>query len=429
MTSKSFILAVDRPVSCRRLFELYLFLRWSCLGATGLLGWYMKVWKQLVIAVLVLAAAGGGWLYFFPGSSEFLKKAGIDRGSIAATEPASGARRGGGGQGLPLVVVRPAAESKINDRLSAVGTGKAKSSVAVTPFAAGRMTEILVTSGTKVKAGDVIARLDSEAETIIANRARTALKDAQTKMTRAKNLSMTNTVSAVQVSDAAFAVDNAGLDLREAELALDRRDIKAPISGIIGILPINAGNYVTISTTVATINDRSDVLVDFWVPERFAPMIKVGAAVSASSVARPGETFKGEVSAIDNRVDPASRTLHVQAKITNPNDALREGMAFQIALGFPGETYPTVDPLAVQWGTDGAYVWKIVDNRAHRVPVRIVQRNMGNILVDADIKPGDQIVAEGVQSVRQDGLVHIQGQPAPQADTDARPTASVGEQG
>ncbi|MGH6860538.1 MAG: efflux RND transporter periplasmic adaptor subunit [Phyllobacterium sp.] len=385
----------------------------------------MRAWKQLAVAALVLAGAGAGWLYFYPGSNDLLKKAGIDNAPTAATEPAGTGRQGAP---LPLVVVRAAAEAKINDRFSAIGTGKAKSSVSVTPFAAGRMIEILVSSGSKVNAGDVIARLDSEAETIIADKARSALKDAQTKLKRAENLSTTNTVSAVQVSDAKLAVDNAGLDLREAELALDRREIKAPISGIVGILPVNAGNYITTSTQVASIDDRSEVLVDFWVPERFAPSIKVGAAVSASSIARPGESFKGAVSAIDNRVDPASRTLHVQAKITNPNDTLREGMAFQISIGFPGDTYPTVDPLAIQWGTDGAFVWKIADNKAERVPVRIVQRNTAYVLVDADIKPGDEIVAEGVQSVRENNLVQVKGRPAPKQDGD-RPLASASEAG
>ena len=386
----------------------------------------MKLWKQLALALVILGAAGLGWLYLFPGSNDLLR-AGIDRGATSATEPATAgkARRNGGLQ-LPLVTVRAAGEAKINDRLTAIGTGKAKSSVSVTPYAAGRLTEILVNSGSRVKAGDVIARLDSEAEAIIADKARTALKDAQTKLKRAENLSTTNTVSAVQVSDAGLAVDNAGLDLREAELALDRRAIRAPIDGIVGILPINAGNYVTTTTAVASIDDRSELLVDFWVPERFAPAVKIDAEVSATSIARPGESFTGSISAIDNRIDPTSRTLHVQAKINNPKDTLREGMAFQVSLAFAGETHPTVDPLAIQWGTDGAYVWRVADNRASRVPVRIVQRNTSDVLVDADIKKGDQIVAEGVQSVREGGLVQIQGQPAPKQDG---PLASVGEQG
>ncbi len=121
----------------------------------------MKVWKQLALALVILAVAGAGWLYLFPGGKDLLRKVGIDRNATAATEPAGG-RQGQrrGGQALPLVVVRAAGEAKINDRLTAIGTGKAKSSVAVTPFTAGRLTEIFVTSGTKVQGGDVIARLD-----------------------------------------------------------------------------------------------------------------------------------------------------------------------------------------------------------------------------------------------------------------------------
>eukprot|EP01133_Synstelium_polycarpum_P027043 gene27043-32571_t len=178
---------------------------------------------------------------------------GVDKVLTTAKEPAAPNGQGRSGQAVPIVVVRAADAAKINDRLSAIGTGKAKSSVSVTPFAAGRMTEILVTSGTRVEAGDVIARLDSEAESIAADKARTMLKDAQTKLKRAENLSATNTVSAVQVSDAGLAVDNAGLDVREAELALDRRAVKAPIGGIVGILPVSAGNYITTTTQIATI--------------------------------------------------------------------------------------------------------------------------------------------------------------------------------
>ena len=74
-------------------------------------------------------------------------------------------------------------------------------------------------------------------------------------------------------------------------------------------------------------------------------------------------------------------------------------------------------------------IWKIADNKAQRVPVRIMQRNAAYVLVNAEIKPGDRIVAEGVQAVRQGGTVQIKGQPANQTDSGARPLASVGEKG
>ena len=82
-------------------------------------------------------------------------------------------------------------------------------------------------------------------------------------------------------------------------------------------------------------------------------------------------------------------------------------MSFQIAMKFPGDTYPAVSPLAVQWGSDGAFVWTVDKGKARRVPVRIIQRNTETVLVDAPIASGDLVVTEGVQAVRDGGDVMI----------------------
>src|SRR5690606_37421065 len=110
--------------------------------------------------------------------------------------------------------------------------------------------------------------------------------------------------------------------------------------------------------------------------------------------------------AIDNRVDEKSRTLWVQATIQNPADCLRAGMAFQVTMKFAGETYPAVSPLAVQWGTDGAFIWVVKDGRTTPLPVRIVQRNTDAVLADGERLGGDLVVAEGVHSVREGSLVN-----------------------
>jgi RND family efflux transporter MFP subunit len=247
----------------------------------------------------------------------------------------------------------------------------------------------------------VIARIDSEVEEIAVDRAKIALADAEAKLERVRSLRSANTATQVQVTDAELVVGNARLALRDAQLNLDRRAIIAPIAGIVGILPVEAGNYVTTDTVVATIDDRSRIKIDFYVPERFAANMAVGGILSASPIARPDAVFEGTVSAVDNRVDDKSRTLLVQAEIPNDRDTLRAGMSFRISVKFPGDAHPSVDPLAIQWGTDGAFVWVIRDGRAKRTPVRIVQRNTESVLVSADgIAPGDTVVTEGVHAVR-----------------------------
>ncbi|PBC04420.1 efflux RND transporter periplasmic adaptor subunit [Mesorhizobium sp. WSM3860] len=376
----------------------------------------MSSWKQIVVALGIVVAAAAAWARFYPGAPEVLARWGMDW-AIAATPPATGsietgsARSGRNRAGqIVTIVASPAGTATINDRLQAIGTGRANATVTVNPYSSGRLTELPLQSGTHVEKGDVIARLDSETEVISRDRAKVALDDAQAKLDRVKSLRASNAATQVAVADAEVALANAKLALRDAELALERRSVVAPIEGTVGILPIAAGNYVTSQSAIATLDDRSSILVDFWVPERFAAAVKVGQRLSATPLANPNQVYTGTVSAIDNHIDENSRTLLVKATIANPADSLRAGMSFQIAMKFPGDTYPAVSPLAIQWGTDGAYIWTVENGKAKRVPVRIIQRNTETVLIDAPVESGDMVVTEGTQSVSEGGDVRIAGE-------------------
>jgi RND family efflux transporter MFP subunit len=381
----------------------------------------MSLWKQLLVSLVVIAAAVVLWARFFPGAPEVLARYGLEW-----MAPEGAAERQAGPEGVPggpptaAVVTAQIGVATINDRLVAIGTGRALNSVSVTPFSAGRLTDILVQSGSRVAAGDVIATLDADAEEIALDRARIALEDANSRLERVKALRATNTVTAVQQTEAELTVSNARLAVRDAELTLERRSIRAPISGIVGIIPVTVGNYMTQESVIATIDDRSRIIVDFWVAERFAGMVTVGQPVSAASVARPTDGFDGVVSAVDSRIDAQSRTLQVQASIDNAADALRAGMSFQIAMGFPGDTYPSVSPLSVQWGAEGAFVWVIEDGLARRVPVRIIQRNTDSVLVAGELGEGGAVVTEGIHAVREGAPVRIVNR-----ETGGIPTAAV----
>lgn len=377
----------------------------------------MPLWKQLLLSLAVIAVAFVAWARFFPGAEPVLARWGLEWMAPAGDGPGQGGgeARNGPGQNVARVVTAPVSTATINDRLAAIGTSRALNSVSVMPFSAGRLIEIAVESGAHVAAGDVIARIDSDAEEIALDRARIALADAGARLERAKALRASSTVTAVQVTEAELAVSNARLAVRDAELTLERRSILAPISGIVGIIPVSIGNHVTTQTVIATIDDRSRIVVDFWVPERFAGMVSVGQPVSAAALARPNDSFAGVVHAIDSRIDPTSRTLQVQASIDNSRDLLRAGMAFQVEMRFAGDTYPAVDPLAVQWGAEGAFVWLVEDGLARRVPVRVIQRNTDSILVSGDLGGAGQVVTEGIHAVREGAPVRLVGGEAGEA--------------
>lgn len=187
---------------------------------------------------------------------------------------------------------------------------------------------------------------------------------------------------------------------REAAFDLERRQVLAPISGVVGIVDVEVGERIGSQEPIVTITDRSVILIDFRIPERVVNRVDLGMTVDVSPLGLEDTVLEGEISAVDTVVDRTSRTLRVQARVENTDDRLRAGMAFSVALSFPGETLVSIDPLALQWSSEGAFVWAVRDGKAERVDATIRQRDSDAILVDADLEPGERIVIEGVQTLR-----------------------------
>ena len=383
----------------------------------------MRVWKQVGVSVAVVGAGLCLWGFYSPEARNVLAVIGLGKTPAGAIEvaasggPAAGASTGQNAGGArrngnaTLVVTAPVKKGTVNDRLNAIGNGEAIQSVVVMPQASGTLSEIRTSSGARVVKGQVLARLDDEEQVIERDKAQVALRSAVEKSNSYKNL---KSVSRLDVLDAQIAEEAAKLALSTAELNLKRRDIVAPIEGVAGIVAANIGDNVTTQSTIVSIDDRSEILVNFWAPERFATAIKVGMPVEATSISRPGETFKGEIEAVDNRVDEASRTIRIRAKFGNEKDELRAGMSFGVTMRFAGETYASVDPLAVQWDAEGSYVWRVADNKSNKVRVQIVQRNPDAVLVKAELADGEPVVIEGLQRVREGGAVRVGSQPKPE---------------
>ena len=369
----------------------------------------MSLGKQALAALCLTALAVLAWAAFLPEAAPVMARLGLPAAGGAATGPESGEDRGGG---AVVVIGSAVMTSESAGRVSAIGDGRAIHSVSVTPLVSGRLTSLDVRSGTVVAPGDVIARLDDEAEVIALARTELDVAEAEATLERFEELQARGATTDVAVREARLAARTAELEVRDARLALERRTIRAPIGGIIGLLPVEPGTQVSTSTELATIDDRSRILVDFRVPERFAGRLAVGDVLHATALARPELPLRGEIVALDSRVESASRTLKVQAALENPDDELRGGMAFSIDLAFRGDVFPAVDPLAIQWGAEGAFVWAVRDGKAERVPVRIVQRNSDTVLVAGDLVAGERVVTEGLQRLRPGLPVVLEGEQA-----------------
>ena len=373
----------------------------------------MRLWLQIVVTLALLSAAVPLAARYLPASHPWLDRVGLltpmsSLGFVAEAGRDTGqpagqtARRGHGGSAY-LVVARPLEERALNEEVAAIGSARGVRAVSVAAEVNGRIDAIIVAAGERVEQGQVIAKLDSRAARFAVEKADLLLQDARAALDRAKQLSASGAGSALQLQEAELTVRTAELSLHQAEYDLSQHTITAPIAGWVGLIAEQEGSLVDSGTEITRIEDRSSLIIDFRVPERVVSRLTIGDALQASPLADPTLVLPGRILALDNRVDETSRTLRVQAAIENRDDRLRAGMAFRISIGFTGDPHLAVDPLAIQWGATGAFVWAVRDGKAKYLPVRILQRNAEAVLIEAETRPGDLIVTEGVQSLR-DGV-------------------------
>ncbi|MGM0593191.1 MAG: efflux RND transporter periplasmic adaptor subunit [Pseudomonadota bacterium] len=290
-------------------------------------------------------------------------------------------------------------------RLEAVGTSRARRSVTLHPLASGRVTAVNFSAGEHVEAGKILLELDSRDERLAVDLARVRRDEAERLYRRYQRSQKSITPS--DLDSARSAVEAARIELSRARVALEDRTLEAPFSGHVGLNDTDPGAYIGPETAVTTLDDRSLLQVSFALPESLSDTVRVGDEVDITTWRHGAESISGRIVELDSRIDPTSRTVLARAEVANPEDRLRPGMSFRVTLVVEGAHYPVVPEVGVQWGSDGSYVWKVRDGQATRVPVTIVQRRKGRILVDAALKAGDRVVREGIQRMREGSAVNV----------------------
>lgn len=405
----------------------------------------MAASRQIAVVVIVLVAIAVGWFGYERGwyghaatetADTQAAPGGAGVGGAAgagqqANRQRQGSGQGGGfagaGRGGPVVVVTQPVETDTSGiEVRAVGTVSSARNVTLYPQVTGVVTNVAFTPGGEVDEGQPLLRLDDADAQVALAKAQLAVQTAQSAYDRATQLAQSNNVTAVAVTDARTALDQAKIGLQSAQLDLDKRTVKAPFAGTVGLTDISIGDLVSSQKPIVTLDDMTTVTVAFSVPERASGLVKIGDVVTATTDALAGQSFAGKVIAVDSRVDPATRALNVEASVPNDGAALKPGMALTVVLDFPGAPHPSVSSLSIQWDRQGSYVWKIDDGKARRVPIQIITRRSGVVTVAGDLKQGDAVVTEGVLRIREGAQVAEAGAAGSGAPPAARPPAAAG---
>ena len=383
----------------------------------------MKTLKLLAVGVIAGAVVGGG------GIALLLSNSNSDPQQTAAGP------RGGGGPGggrparrayKPTVAMALAKEASVTKTINVLGEARALKSIAITSEVTGLVEEVNIAPGKRVKQGEMILRVVDDAQSIALARTRAQYPIAKANAERYRQLAAEDAASPLEADEAFNELKRLEAELRSAELEKGQRTITAPLDGIAGITEIETGDYLRAGDVITTLDDTSSVVIEFSVPQESAAYVELGQDVSAGLTSDAGRAFKGSITAIDSRIDSASRTLRAEATIENGDGVLLPGAVFAVSTLRAGAKAVSVPGLAVQWDRAGAYVWKRGDDgMAVRASVQILQRRDDIVLVQGDVRVGDAIAADGADRVRA-GLelpVYERSSSAPQVSVSGVPSA------
>lgn len=320
--------------------------------------------------------------------------------ACGSDEAASGAAARVGEDRIRVVTQAVRFERERTD-VESVGTARARATAQVFPESGGLVMSVPFSAGQAVEEGDLLLQLDDREERLAVNLARVAVQEAEQLLARYRRIEDTGAISASQIDEARTALDSARIQLEQAEIALTERAVRAPFAGNVGLTDIDAGSRVTASTVITQIDDRSVLFVDFEAAEQVFGYLREGDTILAAPFANPDAAVEAEIVAVDSHINPTRRTFTVRAELDNSADILRPGMSFRVNFTILGQSYPRVPESAIIWGSSGSYIWSAVDSRAVRVPVNIISRMDGFVLVRGEIDADDRIITEGVQKVRE----------------------------
>ena len=339
------------------------------------------------------------------------------------------------------VAVATASERPWQSRLPAIGTLKALQGVDLSLEIAGTVKALQFESGQKVRIGQPLLQMDSDVEKALLGTAQADLGLAQVEYGRGSRLVGDQAISKGDFDKLAAQLKKASATVAQLNASLAKKSILAPFSGTIGIRQVDVGDYLASGTVIATLQDLSSLYVDFHVPEQSLPKLSVGQIAWVTVAAYPDQTFEATISAINPRVDDATRNVLIRATLPNPEGKLLPGMFANLQVLLPGPKTRIVLPeSAITYTLYGNSVYVVVTKKtAEGAPekdakgedqlivdrrfVETGERRDGLVIITKGIKPGEQVVSGGQLKLDNGAHVAISADKTLQAEQNSQPKA------
>ena len=379
--------------------------------------------KAVTMAVVALIAAGAAW-WFWP------------------TEPAptAAAQRQMNPWAMPVPVrVVPATAADLRVQIKAIGTVTPLNSVVVQSRVSGPLQALHFKEGDKVAAGQLLAEIDAADYQIQLAQAQgqleqnlAQLKNAENDLALYSRLREQSSISAQQFNNQQALVEQLKGSLRSnqaqldaAKLQLSYTQIKAPISGRLGLRRVDVGNLIQANSAegLVTITQSSPINVVFAIPENQLQQVRQAMrageplVVEAWDRAEQQQLTSGVLTTLDNQIDIATGTLRLKAEFANQQEELFPNQFVNVRLNVAVRSGAVTIPQdAVQYGSAGTYIYTIEDNKAQIRQVKLGPVDNGMVAIEEGLSVGTPVVLEGLDRLRPGRAVEIiteQGSAAP----------------
>jgi len=337
-------------------------------------------------------------------------------------------------QGVPAQTVSTikASVQEWQPALSAVGTLRAVRGADLAPEVSGVISAIHFRSGEEVKAGAPLVQLNAAADIAQLESLKAAAGLAELTYRRDQRQLKVQAVSQATVDADAANLRVAKARVAEQQALVDKKSVRAPFAGRLGLRAVDLGQYVAPGTKLVTLQSLDPMYADFSVPQSALADVRTGFKVSAATDALPGERFEGTIDAIDAKVDPATRNVQVRASLSNPKHRLLPGMFVTVAVDTgASERRLTLPQTAITFNPYGNTVFVVEEKGkgANGKPQLVATQRFvttgatrgDQITVLSGVKEGETVVTAGQLKLRNGVPVIINNSVQPSNDAAPHP--------
>ena len=326
--------------------------------------------------------------------------------------------KGGGFQPPPAAVTTIVAKQETwPSTLSVVGTTAPVHGVTVSADLPGTVDTITFDSGKFVHEGDVLVQLDTRQE-----RAQLAAMEAQRDLAkinydRMRQLVNGGVISRMDYDKSTAEQRQTEANVGEIKATIQRKTIRAPFSGILGIRQVNLGQYMSAGTAIVSLQALNPIYANFNVPQQVMSQMRPGQNVKISTDGASGHEYSGRVNALESTVDESTRNVQVQATLANPENKLRPGMFVQVEVGVGAQR--SLFPLpasAINYAPFGDSVYIVTDLKGpdgktyrgvRQQFVKIAGARGDQVGIVSGLSQGDEVVTSGAFKLRNGAAVAV----------------------